>query len=414
LSAFLLIAIGVLSAVLYALVTLVRTLRRAERISFWETLLAYLAVLAPLSGVVLDSLRGIPGGRVSIVTLIAGGVFALFGLVFTVIERRRPQRLKQSRGLLALGAGVMLMAASFGVPLTAAYISVNPAAAGTGVAQVATPSGGDVTLTSDQQERFSDFFDDLFAIITGETGMTLDEVLAALDAGQTVAQMVDANGGSIDQVVEQTTRLIVDQIQIAASRGEISRVQAASGILFAESGVRLAVNNDIRSLQRMSANSGDQDVPTGTPPTENGSFFAFLTTTATPGISRDEPTPSVTVERQQGATATATPTPSRTPRPTATPTNTRVLYASPTPTPSPTLPSPCVAMLQYNVNLRAEPALDAQLLMTVSFDTVVSLFGQSEDGEWWFTEVNGQAGWLKGEFLTLTASCELLPVRKVR
>jgi hypothetical protein len=71
-------------------------------------------------------------------------------------------------------------------------------------------------------------------------------------------------------------------------------------------------------------------------------------------------------------------------------------------------------MLQFNVNLRESPDLDAELLLTIPFDTVVSLFAQSEDGEWWFTEYEGQAGWLKAEFLTLTASCELLPVRRVR
>jgi hypothetical protein len=413
LSALLLIAIGVVSAVLYALVALLRTLRRAEKISFWETLLAYLAVLAPLSGVVLDSLRGIPGGRVSLSTLIVGAGFALFGLIFAIIERRRPQRWKQSRGLLALGSGVMLVAASIGVPLTAAYISVLPASEAPAVAQAATPDAdGEVTLTAEQQERFENFFGDMFAIITDETGLTIDEVLAALDDGQTVAQMVAANNGSIDAVVERTSQLIVDQIQTAAARGEISRVQAASGILLAESGVRLAVNNDIRTLQRMGSNGGES--PTGTPEQADGSFFSFLTTTATPQTVAALATASPEAERQQEPTATSTPTPSRTPQPTATPTNTRVLYASPTPTSSPTLPNPCVAMLQFNVNLRESPDLDAELLLTIPFDTVVSLFAQSEDGEWWFTEYEGQAGWLKAEFLTLTASCELLPVRRVR
>jgi hypothetical protein len=413
LSALLLIAVGVVSAVLYALVSLLRTLRRAEKISFWETLLAYLAVLAPLSGVVLDSLRGIPGGRVSVSTLIVGAGFALFGLIFAIVERRRPQRWKQSRGLLALGSGVMLAAASIGVPLSAAYLSVLPANDAPAVAQAATPDAdGEVTLTAEQQERFEDFFGEMFAIITDETGLTIDEVLAALDDGQTVAQMVAANNGSIDAVVERTSQLIVDQIQTAAARGEISRVQAASGILLAESGVRLAVNNDIRTLQRMGSNGGES--PTGTPEQADGSFFSFLTTTATPQTVAAQATASPESVRQQGPTTTFTPTPSRTPQPTATPTNTRVLYASPTPTPSPTLPNPCVAMLQFNVNLRESPDLDAELLLTIPFDTVVSLYAQSEDGEWWFTEYEGQSGWLKGEFLTLTASCELLPVRRVR
>jgi hypothetical protein len=111
-------------------------------------------------------------------------------------------------------------------------------------------------------------------------------------------------------------------------------------------------------------------------------------------------------------TPSPTPTLTRTPRPTGTATATPYVFVTRTPTPTATLPEPCLAFTRFNVNLRSEPSMEAEVRLVINFDTTVPLFGQSEDGLWWLSTVDGQTGWLSGEFLNLTTTCEALPVRE--
>ncbi|HUN05947.1 MAG TPA: SH3 domain-containing protein [Aggregatilineales bacterium] len=138
------------------------------------------------------------------------------------------------------------------------------------------------------------------------------------------------------------------------------------------------------------------------------------------------PTPTLPVislaQLQSGPTSTLTPT--RTPFPTFTPSATRtpravtatatstpIQFPTRTPVPTATLPTPCVANTQYNVNLRAEPDTESDLVITLPFGTAVMLYGRNTDSTWWFAEVDGQRGWLNGEFLVVSPACSTLPVR---
>ncbi|MEZ4669882.1 MAG: SH3 domain-containing protein [Anaerolineae bacterium] len=122
--------------------------------------------------------------------------------------------------------------------------------------------------------------------------------------------------------------------------------------------------------------------------------------------------PTATPSTSPSPTFTTTPTLTRTPRPTGTATATRFVFMTRTPEPTATLPSPCLALTLYNVNLRAEPSLDAELKATIAFDNTIALFERSEDSEWWYGSYEEQGGWVKGEFLDLSTSCDKLPVRK--
>lgn len=109
---------------------------------------------------------------------------------------------------------------------------------------------------------------------------------------------------------------------------------------------------------------------------------------------------------------TFTPSQTRTPRPvTATATSTPIQFPSRTPAPTETLPTPCIANTQYNVNLRAEPDTTADLVATLPFGTTVTLYGRNADSTWWYSEVEGRRGWLKGEFIIVSPACANLPVR---
>jgi hypothetical protein len=111
------------------------------------------------------------------------------------------------------------------------------------------------------------------------------------------------------------------------------------------------------------------------------------------------PTPPPTL---QPTTALAT----RTLLPTITPT----LSATATPlataaAPTPVLPT-CDALVIYNLNLRAEPSADAQLLTTIPYGTTVS-GTEITDDNWWRVTYDGQDGWVSGEYLSVLGACEI-------
>lgn len=264
----LLIVIGGAFALLYFLYALIQTLRGSTRIGFRGLLLAFLAALIPFAGLVAASQTDTPDPLVTTVARIIGAALAAVCLLVMLFELRRPDRLKGSRGVLGIGIGALLVAATFTIPLTAANL-LAPALA------TATP----IRLTS---------------VANAQTGGTLAPTL-----------------------------------------------------------------------------------------------------TATPF-------------------PTFTPTLTRTPRPEATATATRMVFATRTPQPTATLPTPCAALALYNVNLRAEPDTNAELIATLPFDTSLLLVGRDSASEWWYGSAGDQSGWVKGEFLRLSAACSTLPERSTR
>jgi hypothetical protein len=124
--------------------------------------------------------------------------------------------------------------------------------------------------------------------------------------------------------------------------------------------------------------------PSNTPtPGPTSTFTPTPTYTPTP----PSPTPTFT------PSATATPTPTQTP----TPTNTATATATPTPT-----PRLAVVAYPYGLNMRAEPASDAELVAFLEQGTVVVLLDgreTTEEGEWQQVEVDGLVGWVLAEFL---------------
>ncbi len=281
---------GAAFALLFILNALVQTIRRQTRLGFWQTALAFLTALLPLAGLIANALSGmtVPLGRGTgplsgtfarsplfvphRLTLMIAGVLIVVSLLIMLLELRRPERLKGSRGIFGIGVGVLLIASVFAVSVLSENV-LQPA--------LATPT----------------------------------PIIAAA-------------------VVQQNS---------------------------------------------------PTDIPQA-----SGTFPPTLTLTPSP-------TPSLTPTRI---------------RPTATPTPTRFRFATRTPEPTATLPNPCLALTNYNVNLRTEPNLESEVLAQIPYNTTVTLFGRDADSLWWFSEYDDQAGWLKGEFLNISASCENLPVRR--
>ncbi|NWF71027.1 MAG: SH3 domain-containing protein [Chloroflexi bacterium] len=260
---------GVLFAALYIIIAFIRTLARSAKIGFLDTLLVFLATLVTLAALVLDSMEAAASGLVQRAALVSAGVLIVPSLLLLLFEARRAQRLKASRALFGIGAGLLLLLATFVVvPFSALYFFPPPTA----------------TVTS---------------------------------------------------------------------------------------------------------------TPLGTPPPPSATPTATFSPTPTPTLTRT-PTPTVT----------------RTPRPSDTATVTRrPLVASRTPQPTDTPVNPCVGVVTNNLNLRAAPSTDAELLATIPFDSALAIFGRNADSTWWYVVYDNLAGWVLGEFLNVTPACLELPVR---
>lgn len=270
--ALLLMAAGGIFALFYIINAIIQIVRQKTRIGFVQTWLAFLVVLLPVLGLVNNTLSEdpIPLGRTLALGTAAGLI--VLSLILMLVELRRPERLKQSRGVLGIGAGVLVAISTFSVPAIAdyAFAAVQP----------------------------------------------------------TLTPLMVAAGSAAENTSE--------------------------------------------------------------PGEESATFTPSRT-----------PTP----------TATATSTPTRRPTAVATATATRYQFVTRTPLPTLTLPSPCLALANFNLNLRAQPEADADVLATIPFNNTIALFGRSSDSVWWFGEYEGTSGWVKGEFLALSTSCDTLPER---
>ncbi len=268
----LLIAAGSIFALLYIVNAIIQIIRQKARIGFVQTWLAFLVVLLTLAGLMNNRLSESPIPLIRTLALVTAAVLIVLSLVLMLVELRRPERLKQSRGLLGIGAGVLIAISTFSVPAIADY------------------------------------------------------AFASVQSTPTPLVVVSGN------VAENTSE---------------------------------------------------------------------------PAANRATPTPS----RTPTPTATATSSPTRRPTAVATATATRYQFVTRTPLPSPTLPSPCLALANFNLNLRVQPEADAEVLATIPFNNTIALFGRSADSIWWYGDYEGNTGWVKGEFLTLSASCDRLPER---
>jgi len=127
--------------------------------------------------------------------------------------------------------------------------------------------------------------------------------------------------------------------------------------------------------------------------------------------SMDEPTASPAV--QDTPTLTAIP-----PSPTLAPTEIVTSAASPTQiqynTPTPTLTSipdiVCGALTNYNINLRAAPSLDAEVLAVIPYQAVIQLGGRAGQANWWLAVYRSRWGWVDGDYLILDTLCVQAPV----
>lgn len=113
----LLIAAGMGFAALFALNNLLKTIFRRANVGFVDTLLAFLATLLPLVGLILGASEN-DDARLALGVLATGGALAAFSLIVLLLELFRPQRLKGSRGVMGVYSGLLIALGAFVVPIS--------------------------------------------------------------------------------------------------------------------------------------------------------------------------------------------------------------------------------------------------------------------------------------------------------
>ena len=123
----LLTAAGALFALLLLLNVLIKTLAGREKVGFIDVFLTFLTTALLVLALIFDfqvSAAGQPlvtnGARIIAIVL------AAFSLIIMLLELRRPQRLRDSRGLLMLWSGLLIVLSTFTVPLIAGNLVTTP------------------------------------------------------------------------------------------------------------------------------------------------------------------------------------------------------------------------------------------------------------------------------------------------
>jgi hypothetical protein len=431
----LLLAAGALFAALFLLISLIRAIAGARKVSFLDTLLAFLTALLPLAALVTaaqalplpepgdtpaapdvaasalpanltlnDALANPLVGQALVATAVLGlaVIVGLFSLLIALIELRRPERLRQSRGVLGLGVAVLLAVMVFAVPVMATQLLTPPptpvlvAEGGTPVTAPA-PAGGAATAEANAANSTPS--------PQGESGEDQDltpdpspSVESGEDAAPTQAGgLLGLVGGLLSGETESASPTPTPSPQ--AESDEEAVPTQAGGLLGLVGGL-------------LGGDAETRPAPELSPETEEGGNIQAATAVAA--------VPTGTPEAEETATPAATPTLTRTPRPTYTPTATLFVFPTLTPrgTQSATADSSnvgggsCIGQADYNVRLRAEPNQDSETLATIPFGTAFTILGRNQAGTWWYAEHEDQEGWVNGEFVTALPGCDDVGVRE--
>ncbi len=404
----LLLIASILCATLYGLSGFIRAFRKRRNITFIDLVLVFMMALFPLVAVVNDNREDTQFSTIEIIsTLIAIGI-TIGGMVIALIELSRPQRLKQSRGMLGMGTGVLMLVMIF-ITFNIARLELQSE-----IADLPTPTAG-ATLTFEQLGEA--MFTDILTLISDETGgLSPEFIMQQLDSGVTLRKLITDNGGDVDSVVVGITDTMTGYFKQLAAEGRIETNQATAAIGSMGLIVRLALDRDFSGfLEQLETGGGTMNrTPAPAIQTERATSAqtATSTITHTPTAS---PTPSITFT----PTATRTPILLNTPVPlltflaTATPTPNPDSTSTPTPTGVNRTPDiPCLVVMNFNVNLRETPTTDGRIIITIPFETTVFGIGRTSDSAWWQVVYGDFTGWVFADVVTVTSTCRELPTNE--
>lgn len=106
--------------------------------------------------------------------------------------------------------------------------------------------------------HFQGVFRELLRVVSQATGLRPRELAAQVQQGRTLADLIRANNGSVDEVTREATAIIGERIQQSAETGRLSQARAAA--LIAELPQRI---NEVLNGDRLSDRGAEQRLVRG-------------------------------------------------------------------------------------------------------------------------------------------------------
>jgi len=410
--------VGAVCALIFILSNLIRTFRRQRKVRFIELFLVFLIVALLIVSLIIDNFSDARFGLIEQLNFLVILPLFLTGLAVAVIESIRPQGLKSSRGLTSVSMAIVLLVAT----LTNSILSLIIEQSATPIVRRPTPvnetpTGFDPCDFGQLGARLSG---DFLGIIAIESGITQEQLLArfAEDGSISAAQLVQENGGDPEDLVVVLREFVDNLLLGLVADGCIPPIARPLALTQIEPFIGSSVYSDFNTLvtgitaQLGGGGQAVESVPTSqsTPNESQLQATRIALITAIPTVDRR---PTATNTLTSTPSITPSPTATRTLAPTATATPTRERFVTATPTLTATLPNPCLATANFNVNMRNLPQPEgSEVVILIPFDTVFTVYAPNEDKTWWFAQYEGEAGWINGEFISLTNPCLSLPARK--
>lgn len=399
--AILLYLIGAISTVLFIINNLARTALRQKKLRLIEIGLLFFVVLMPTAALIVDNIEDANFDRVENLTLLLIIPLAIFHLGLIIVELFRPQRLRQSRGLMGIGAAILLVGASL------SYASISTFAQLGTIEQNRRPTP---VNSNDERDPCEVAVEQLIVTLVNdildEVGLTVEEAFVVIEENpdQSIADLITANEGNPVTYTQELISTGQDAVRDLLARGCLTQAEAATFITGLPLAISPFIYDDLSVLLEQAPQQETDPNLSETEIAQTGeAAIAFL---------NQEPTPLPTITPTPTVTNTATPTVTRTPRPTLSPTATRERFVTSTPTLTATLPNPCLAIADFNVNMRDFPDLvESEVLITIPFESVITIFAPNDDRTWWFGQYENETGWLSAEFISLNTACNNLPAR---
>lgn len=459
-------------ALLYVVFALVQALRHKQQ-GIFAGLLALVALGVPLAAYLTASTT-IQARVLTRLPIIAVILFVASLLILLIERRNKARDAGRSYGMLGIGLSIVFALAMFAAPLlTASTASTEIAAAEQESSQNASVDNSLVNVAERRSTTLEDTAQatpsveseteaaeqtEVAQVMTEQTGLTADEITAQIEGGSTIADLVAANNGDLDAVVEAIAAALDEMTAASGMGGQmLSRLgsdttaiatQLVQGELGQAQQFLLPMLLSGEMPQFSGRGTGGGAPPDGAQGVTPGDGFAPPNAEATP-----EATPEQTSDETSAPNAEVTPEPETSestsvresqsaPEPTATAEPleatepvirpTRIVFPTATPTPVATETpvaaeegsatettndsdtgdansATCVLVVNYNLNLRDQPTQEGStVLLSIPFGTTVNADGVTEDG-WYSVSYDGTSGWVTGEYVTPSSSCaELL------
>jgi hypothetical protein len=91
---------------------------------------------------------------------------------------------------------------------------------------------------------------ELHDIVTEATGLTMQEIRQQVEDGATLAEVIEANGGNVDDVVTQVVAAITERVNEAQGNGNLTEERATEILENLEQNVRDVLNGEMPFMQQ--------------------------------------------------------------------------------------------------------------------------------------------------------------------